>query len=238
MATSPKICLLYYKNVLDLAVIDFFSEYGSSFIKQDSSYVLAKKISKMKLEEFIESSIVRHIKETIKPYSLLDPEYYFIIGACMPRDNMMLKYKSSYFPAKLDAAVKSKFQYKYLLKENDLKIDMLKMNEAAINVFDKMFESRAHLKHAFGKEYSSLFFIKHKKLDCYSMFKILKNIYGKDNCINLFESKIKSKSRQPLAAVNDLYVHDKIKMCKSQEFKLAVEEIHQYADGCIKSVLD
>jgi len=48
------------------------------------------------------------MKHAVK-YDRLKPTYYLIIGACMPKDNMLLKYKDmQYFPQKLDKIVNSK----------------------------------------------------------------------------------------------------------------------------------
>ena len=62
------------------------------------------------------------------------------------------------------------------------------------------------------------------------MFKIIKSIYGKANCINL-DKTIYLDKKIPLVAVNDLidkYVHNKATLQKSQDFKNVYEEVKLY----------
>ena len=62
------------------------------------------------------------------------------------------------------------------------------------------------------------------------MFKIIKSIYGKANCINL-DKTMYSDKKIPLVAVNDLidkYVHNKTTLQKTQDFKNACEEVKFY----------
>ena len=62
------------------------------------------------------------------------------------------------------------------------------------------------------------------------MFKVLKHLIGRSNCINLHREKFK-EIKSPIVAVNDLidkYATDKLQLNKSAEFKAATEEIKQY----------
>ena len=70
----------------------------------------------------------------------------------------------------------------------------------------------------------------HKNLDCYSMFKIVKSIFGKQNCVNL-QKEMFVGQKKPLIAVNDLidkYIHNKTALSNIQEFRIAYEEVKQY----------
>ena len=67
------------------------------------------------------------------------------------------------------------------------------------------------------------------------MFKVIKYIYGRNSCVNVWKDEFKDK-RQCITAVNDLidkYVNNKTAMNKSRKFKNIVEEVRQYCDGCI-----
>ena len=41
----PKICLLYYKNILDLAFKRFFEEHNEYFTKVENKYVLGNEFN-------------------------------------------------------------------------------------------------------------------------------------------------------------------------------------------------
>ena len=74
--------------------------------------------------------------------------------------------------------------------------------------------------------------MQHKRLDCYSMFKVLKHIYGKSCCVNMYkELKLDSK-KQPLAAVNELVDKhvSKAAVNKSAKLMKIEAEVKQYVD--------
>jgi hypothetical protein len=61
----------------------------------------------------------------------------------MPKDNMLLQCKGKqYFPAKLQSMIDADWQIKWLLKEKDIKIDIIKFNDACMQVFNKMFSDK------------------------------------------------------------------------------------------------
>ena len=57
---------------------------------------------------------------------------YFILGACFPASNFLLKYKLSnvYFPAKLEKFMQDNPSIKYVLREKDIKVDISAVNSA------------------------------------------------------------------------------------------------------------
>lgn len=224
--TLPKCYLLYFKNMLDVAFIEFFDEYNDFFEKNDNGqYVLLKALDEGSLEKFFIKSIEKQLKDIVIPYDIINaPNSYFIIGSCNPRDNFLLRFRDNkYFPRKLnDMIFKSKFQLKYLLRENDIKIDMVKFNQACIGAFNHFFQNKS--------KFNNVIFISHKSLDCYSMFKALKFIIGRSNCINLYEQKFKDV-KSPIIALNDLidkYVHNKQEANKDIKFKRIINELKQF----------
>jgi len=115
-----------------------------------------------------------------------------------------------------------------LLKEKDIVIDMVQFNEACCEVFNKMFAED----NAAKMQLSNLVFLTHKSLDCYSMFKILKCIFGKANCVNL-RDELFSDVSSPIVAVNDLIdksIHNKIAANKDKRFKKMYEEVKQFVE--------
>lgn len=231
----PKYHLLYFKNLLDIAFTKFFDEYNSLFIKDADTYVLSKTFSITELEKFFNRVIMQELNKIVHPYDIIaNPDYYVIIGACQPKNNFLLKFKDGYFPAKLEKMINSDYSIKYLLKEKDIIIDTLKFNEACINVFNKFFNDQIYSK---KYNYQNVIFIKHNQLDCYSMFKVLKCIFGKTNCINIFVERY-NKVNSPIIAVNDLidkYINQKLKANKDPQFKRIFIDVKQFIQLRIKN---
>lgn len=224
----PKFYLLYFKSLLDIAFIKFFQSYGDAFIKVGNEYVLSKAVSKSKLKTMFSQVVVEVLKATVEKEDKLYPKRYLIIGACMPKDNLLLSVCRCEFKAK-DKLLNAKYQIKYLLKEQDIKIDNVLFNQVCIDVFNDFFVKNSCRKWL-GKEYSNVEFIVHRQLDCYTMFKVLKHLIGRSNCINLHKEKF-NEIKSPIVAVNDLidkYATDKLQLNKSAAFKTAAEEIRHY----------
>ena len=98
----PKICLLYYKNILDLAFKRFFEVHNEYFTKVDNKYVLSNEFNFFHIKKLFIKYIADEIKELVIPYSNENPNYYFIIGSCSPKNNLLMKYRDKgYFPLKL-----------------------------------------------------------------------------------------------------------------------------------------
>lgn len=184
--------------------------------------MLADSMSYSKMKRILKALLKDTINEFAKPFDIIKPEYYFIIGSCMPKDNMLLDVKDNkYFPTKLDKLINSDYNIKYLLKEKDIKLDVVQFNTVLIDIFNELFKRQKN---------GNTIFMQHKRLDCYTMFKIIKSIYGKANCINL-DKTMYSDKKIPLVAVNDLidkYVHNKTTLQKTQDFKNAYEEVKFY----------
>lgn len=122
MRHIPTFNLIYNKALIDRAFVKFFDAYNDSFQKIDDKYVLSKNITRSKLQKIFESCILDELKSFVKPYNILEPNYYLVLGACMPIDNILLsmKNKDQYFPEKLNRLISGKFQIKYVLKEKDI----------------------------------------------------------------------------------------------------------------------
>ena len=226
----PKFHLLYFKSLLDIAFSKFFEIYGDDFIKQDNRYVLAKSFTTKQLAKIFENTVANELKKVIVPYSAASPAYFVIIGSCMPKDNILLKFNDlNSFPVKLSKLISSDYGIKYVLKEKDIVIDSIKFNDACLMTFNKFFSKDIIAKH-FGKDCEkNVMFIAHKMADCYVMFKLLKSIFGKANCINMKTEKF-ADIASPIVAINDLI--DKYsqfsKLNKSAELKLMQDEILTY----------
>jgi hypothetical protein len=232
----PKINLLYFKNIIDNSLTNFINDASEFFIKENDLYILSKKIPRKKLIKILESHIITEIKRFISGYDLVNPNYYFIIGSCFPCDNIFLKYESkeNKIPLKLHKIIETHKDIKYFLKERDISIDIEMFNYIFEEIFSKFFKQK-NIKNFFGNEYKNLFFIKHEKIDCYSMYRIIKDIYGKINTNNLHK-KNKEKMSENIVSINELIdkriIHKK-EICRSSDMEFIKNEIKQYIDNCL-----
>ena len=236
--TQPKIRLLYYKNIVDRCFLSFIDSRQNCFSRSPTGkYVLSSSLSRGTLVRFFEKSVTAEISKCCRPFDVMRPEYTFVIGGCDPRQNLLLAFKTDRFPAKLDRLLSSGRSLKYLFREKDIDLDIDAFNSALDEVFDRMFSDRRRFLSAVGKDRANVFPIRHRLLDCYSVFKALKYVYGKSNCVNLY-TELFSGDRRCFVSVNDMIdaYTAKASANSSPAFKRAVGELREYAESCVAGV--
>lgn len=235
-----RINLLYYKNILDVVLARFVRDNNNLFVKEGDSYILGSDTAYSSMKKTLTLYIVDELKNYISPFSLENRDYYFIIGSCNPCDNILLKFKDDrYFPEKLTRLINSDYPVKYVLKEKDIKLNLVRMNQIFVEIFNDFFSSRRKVSKMFGKDYGNLFFIQHRILDCYSMFKIIKKVYGRTNCLNMHKEYMKDMF-EPIISVNDLickYINNKKELLRSRDFENVSLEIKEFMDGCMNACM-
>lgn len=176
-------------------------------------------------------SISQQLNLVASDYDIIDnPDITLVIGSCSPKDNILLKFadKAS-LPKWLSKMLSNeRAQLKYILREKDILVDIVKFNQACVSAFNCFFgefigKKKLHIP-------TSIMFVAHKKLDCYSMLKVLKFIFGKKNCVSIHE-QITSMKTSPIVATNDVIdrcVKDKTLANRDPEFKRIVKEVEQY----------
>lgn len=233
---APRIKLLYFKNVLDVCFRRFFEDFNGSFTRAlNGDYVLSDAPQPEKTRKYFVERVKEVLNRHVRLFDPLAPEYFFIIGGCDPRDNMLLDFADRRLPERLVRVLESDPCPKYVLRENDIKIDIGFFNSLVDGLFADFFARRT----AFGADWPHVFAVKHRRLDCYSVFKVLKYLYGRSSCVNVWKDEFEDR-RHVLVAVNDLidrYVRDKAAANRSREFKMIVAEVKEYCDGCIEGVL-
>lgn len=233
--SAPKIHLLYFKTLIDVCFIRFFDDFNSSFKNINCQYIFSNDPGKARLKKIFKQYIIDELKTLIVPYSILSPNYFLILGACTPKNNILLKNQSQskYFPEKLTKLINSDFELKYILKEKDIKLDLIYFNSIFSDIFNDFFSANEKkIIKLFGEKHNNIIFIQHKQLDCYSLFKIIKFIFGKNNCNNIFIQKYLTL-KSPIVAINDLidkYIINKIQISKSAEFKTIIAEVQQFVN--------
>lgn len=158
----------------------------------------------------------------------------------MPSDNILLdfKKKNEYFPDKLDSLINSNIKLKYVIKEDDIKLDIILINQIFIDIFNEMFSNPTKVVSLLGKEFANTFFVQHHDLDCYTMFKTIKFLYGKTSCVNVWKNIANNDIRQKdaLVSINELickYINNKNELNKSQKFKEKVYEVKTFIDNLL-----
>ena len=237
MANIPKINLVYYKNILDNVFARFFEDYNDSFTKSNGLYVFSGSLARSSLKRKLTEYFVEELSPLVEDYDVLKPNYYFIIGSCFPCDNMLLSHlpENSRFPEKLKKFVTQHPNIKYALKENDIRIDDEMFNCIFEDIFNRFFNDRKEILKAFGKRKTNLRFIKYNNLDCYSTYRIVKDVFGKINVVNLHKKNIDSM-KDVIRSLNEIigsHVLKKKEICRSPELEMVREEIREYVENCI-----
>ena len=227
-----KLNLIYYKNVLDLAMKHFFDEYNDSFTKQNDIYIFSLNASKSQLKSIFEKMIGLEL-QSICQNDTVTNDKYVLIGSCYPKDSILLDFKEdSYIPKKIELSIKDKPQLKWLLKEKGISIDIDSINETLISIFNDMFNDQKKIESIVGKHHSNIIVVSHSHLDCYMMFKTIKWAYGKSNCINIWKEKI-DKPQEILLSLNDelaKHIKNKCLLNISGKFKKYAREVKDYLD--------
>lgn len=223
---SPRINLLYYKNIVDCAIKEFVSENNDMFVKNGDNYVFSKNMTRQMLMKRMKAFVTQELGKYVEPYSILNPNHYFIIGSCFPRDNILLSHasKSRYFPEKLKKLIRRPDNIKYILKERDIKIDIELFNCVLEDIFNQFFKN--------SKKSGNVHFIRHNKLDCYAIYRIIKDGYGASNVVNLHKKHM-SVVKSAIYSVNemiDLYVRGKKEVIRSSELEFIRSEVIQFVN--------
>lgn len=239
MASPLKISFLYYKNLLDLAFTEFFEEFNNSFARQqDGTYLFSSDVSRSKIKKFFKASILRRISSLSAPWDIEHPMCLVVVGSCFPKDNALLELKTSQdvFPCSLSLALTATPTVKWILREQDIKIDDLAFNEVLVEIFNELFKkSNKH-----QSTFKNVMFVTHKCLDCYAIFKILRWTYGKSATINLYEATGLDKKRLPLTSINELlgkHIHNRAALSKNAKFKQSAKELNEYASSWMSELL-
>ena len=234
MLKAPQVNLIYFKALLDACFLKFIDLFSNDFEQQNRQYVLCTPFGKQKLQKIFMELLADELKAIVSPsFSLLHPTYYLVIGACYPKSNLLLSQKGAhYFPQKLLKAIEEQPNARYMLHDKSVHVDMKLFNDVFDGILQQLFKKQEDVNKLLGLKHPNVFFVQHSKLDCYTMFKTLKSIYGRSNCCNLYE-KMYGSMNAPLVAMNDLidrYVKSKAAVTSTDEFKKIAVEVKQFVD--------
>lgn len=215
--------MLYYKHLVDEALADFFEEYGKDFTRAVSGkYVFSGRMSRKTMMAFFETAILDGIKRRKIQQTFENPSRLCVIGGCVPADNILLDSQYGKLPRKLIDFIRKNPDVRYILREKDIDIDINVINEIFDDIFIRFFSGKICM--------ADVFFIRHSRLDCYLMFKVLKNLYGASNCENLSRSNDARKDKC-IVALNDLvktYSANMRETLKRTDFLKITESIAEF----------
>lgn len=219
-------------------MLNFFNDYNDCFSKNENGqYVFIGNMSFFKFKKTLHQLVLQSLAKYAQSVKSIKNDVYFIIGSCFPIDNVLYKTRdlSQYFPAKLAKYINQNPTVKYLLKEHDILFDNNMLNSTAVDIFNMMFKKR-QVGNIGESDFSNVYFISHNQLDCYAMFKIIKQLYGKTNCVNICKQLSLHDKMQPYVAINELidkYINNKLAVVKSDRLQSIKQEIKQYIDNCL-----
>lgn len=223
---GPRFLLLYWKSVLNDCLLEFFRRHNVDFSKGGGKYVLGKAYSKSALADEFRELAVAELSKYAPVWDPMRPEYLFVIGGCEPEDSLLLKTPRG---KRISLSAWSRPRgLKYFLAENDIDVDM----KAFIGAFDSVFARFFSGEDEWLNGRRNVVFVKHKLLDCYTVFKALKFIYGPSACVNTYKEKGES-ARECLLSLNELVdadVTDKTSLNGMPEFKKAVKELKAFLE--------
>ena len=96
-------------------------------------------MSASKLKRVFREYVCDEIRKHIAPSSLTCTDCSFIIGSCLPKRNLLLDLNCK-LPAKLQKLIDADYAVKYVLKEKDIKIDLVQFNSVFEDLFNDFFK--------------------------------------------------------------------------------------------------
>ena len=244
MSGIPRLRAIYFKQLADRAFQRFLREREAHFTrlgKGDSvTYVYSGTASPGTLKRLFLGWIVEDLESLFPEFDLENPEYVFVLGSCLPRNNALLRIASGdrYFPEVLRKILDSGKDIRYYPSERDIRVDLDLLNSVLEEVFLELFD-RKKAKTRLGSRFRSIFFLRHSVLDCYMAFKLLRTLYGR----NMVENVVKSmdmKTDVGLRSLNeriDEHVSGKVSFLKSKMMEAVREEVAEFVRGCLEGRL-
>ena len=223
---KPRINLLYYKSIVDRCISRFIEEHDSDFTRQENGeYVFSNGVSEQTLKKIFLGYVKDELGQIVSGYKNSSPEFYFILGSCFPGENILLEFGGR--APKLRKLIEIIPDVTYFLKESDIRMDMRMVNSALDGIFSKFMKEKR-------KTWPNVFFLRHRKVDCYMLYRFIKNTYG-SMAVNVGK-RFYSGGDRAIFSIND----DIDKICPFKDdyikrgfFKNIENEVYQYIDTCL-----
>ena len=226
-----KLDLIYYRNILDVALKTFFDANEDFFAKEDNRYVFSANVSKQRFKKIFCNCISSAFDSITNSANIDKNDIIVVIDECYPKNLILNKYQDSSNDI-LDF-IQNKPEIKWTLVENDIAFDIELMNSITIDFFNRCFLGKISMSKAISNK---TIFLAHSNLDCYMLFKIVKWAYGKSNCYNLWNS---FNGQCFLKSIDDLISQksqNKTLLNKDYEFKKYAKEVKEHMQLKLNSI--
>lgn len=222
---KPRINLVYFKSILDRCLLRFFSERNSEFSKTDDGYVFSGQAG----EQELVGIFTKYVKEELGKY-VTDSEmdFFFVIGSCCPGENVLLNHLEP--GNKLKRLIDSNPDIRYFLVEDDIRLDMRLFNSVFERIFVKFMSEKR-------KTWKNVFFVRHRNLDCYFLYKLFKRHFG-SMVVNLHKKEEMGADRC-IYSVNeelDSRCRNKLEILRGNDVIEIYREVFRYIDICLNEV--
>lgn len=207
--------LARFCDLLDAYVRLVFESLEGGFARNSAGdYICGKDVFGSKtFREGLEKYILSKLPEKADP---LSADYCFLLGDCRPAENILLD---------LDRIVYKGPRSRYMLAEQDIKIDVRSFNRAADFVFGRFFRGKAPTP-------GNVFAVSHIRLGSATLAAFMKSLFG---CVNCREIEALSESSRCLCSANDRIetdVKDKFRLNSTPEAKKIMTSLKQYVEEC------
>ena len=219
-----KLDLIYYRNILDVALKIFFDANEDFFIKEDGKYIFSANVSEHRFKTIFCNCISSAFNAIADLVDICKNDIIVVIDECYPINFILNKYVNPIDDEMLNF-IEGKPEIKWTLAENDIAFDIELMNSIAIDFFNRCFLEKISMSKAISNK---TIFLAHSNLDCYMLFKIVKWAYGKSNCYNLWNS---FSGQCFLKSIDDLISQksqNKTLLNKDYEFKKYAKEVKEH----------
>lgn len=179
---SPTAYYLPWTIVLNNALIDFFKAFNDSFTKNEKGYyVFSAKFEKVKIKRWFAEKMREHI-DSFTGFMRENPHvsHVFLVETCKTNDNVFLESNQ-------------KYNLSYKLLEEDIHLDMVKMED----IFDRIFNQYFFGKISLGENFKV---VRHKNLPASTIRSLILKKYGKKHFVDLSNT---GQSQKIIADLNE-----------------------------------
>ena len=197
------ISLIHYSTIISLALEKYIKENQHFFINDNNVYILTTKIK----INILQSHIANTINSLI---SQVSSNNIYILGECNIYTNWRINLEYNLINHDKKQLLDNHTVLKYLLKEQNIKIDELRLNHIADNYFNKQFKNVKN----------SIKFLKHRNLTEDDLIYIFKSQFSEKN-LNIIENNT------ILSKLNDLIYASKSELMDQKYIKIINSLVEQ-----------
>ena len=182
----------------------FFDNHQHAFYRENDQYIFINNINpttmKNVLLTYLNNIILERFERNL--YSL--DTLYFVTDQCYPHMNWRSNHFRDVVSDEAKKFLRREMLLKYLLKERDIKIDELALNNAFENQFDMFFRDPSEILTSLGA--NNIIFFRNIFMSENDIFNVIQRIFGKHNVKHQFHYK---KDIKHIVNTNDMIYKSK-----------------------------